>query len=1048
MMSSTQNSGRKAKAQNSGNTHSKDWPKAADSFNPKAQPTAEQMRIAQIINDANKSDDPDLQKKIEQVMELTGKCSDTAIIALHDCDNDSERAVNMLLEGTQNEGEWELTGKKKKNRQAQKINETTTEPGGNRGGSGSGHSNKENRGGGGGESRGERRGGPRHQDGGKGRDDFRSRGPPRLSRGGGRNWRNKESEKNERNLEESRRNTDGRENSYDSRPRGGRRGRGGRGSGEGGRREGGRGGEGSRTSRTFQNRGLSSSGAQDSFPQSIDTWTNSTAEQASETSTRNNGGNWGEFNAGEDWSEEDWTEGLTETKVFTPSTSVQSTVPEENTTTPLSQSLDLVSLLHKQSSDATANGLPSQQAGAVGQPPTGSSPGQNQFSLSQYAQQAAESIKAAVGITSGMSNVSSASAVSSQAYSSFPSAPPGVPPSSLVQSTVDLQGTSLHQQLHQQATLMKQQQQQNVLPSRAKSQRPRIPPPSKIPESAVEMPDDAITALDVQFGGLEFGTDSSFNFSGLSESGFQDSVGSNHLNSAASVHSGSVSSTSSVTNQANSLKDSYGLSAASHLTTKDLSQSSGLNSQKGSDSMMLSSQNDRSKVSGPNYGGQRSSTQSAVEGPYSGGKSSLLGSSSSMSSSSGGGANYGNSSLVDISANNQSQSSYLVGGPTNHGSVNSAYAMQTAYNTTPSTTSYVAPTGYTSLYTYPTQPTGYSNSTLSNNSSSKLSSNSMAGHDATQNNAAQLTYDNGGTVLGSTMVSNNATLGTSSSTNTTSVLKNSLSASKSQPNIPPGVAAAPIMGHHQYIMSQAGTLPFYGLQQPLYTSIEEMQMVHSRMPQMGYYDMQFSAPTSLTGRDPNMGSIAYTGADVKFSRTDSDASSVATTLSQGQTATQSHGQTFLNPAIHPGYGYYFPSGVMPGSIPHYAAPPIFPVPPATNAHGASTNTQYQKANAYGSHSYGSGTGTTADLSNSIYTKSHQQLAKAAGPIGNSSTAYPATPFIPVLTQHSTMLHHHMNDSPQTGAGAQGGGARSAPQSMGPSKGPANNKQSYPYWNTN
>lgn len=44
-------------------------------------------------------------------------------------------------------------------------------------------------------------------------------------------------------------------------------------------------------------------------------------------------------------------------------------------------------------------------------------------------------------------------------------------------------------------------------------QRARVPPPSKIPSSAVEMPGDSLNTigyLDVQFGGLDFGTDDSF----------------------------------------------------------------------------------------------------------------------------------------------------------------------------------------------------------------------------------------------------------------------------------------------------------------------------------------------------------------------------------------------------------------------------------------------------------------------------------------------------------------------------------------------------------
>lgn len=32
-------------------------------------------------------------------MELTGRSSDDAIVALHDCDEDPNRAVDMLLEG-------------------------------------------------------------------------------------------------------------------------------------------------------------------------------------------------------------------------------------------------------------------------------------------------------------------------------------------------------------------------------------------------------------------------------------------------------------------------------------------------------------------------------------------------------------------------------------------------------------------------------------------------------------------------------------------------------------------------------------------------------------------------------------------------------------------------------------------------------------------------------------------------------------------------------------------------------------------------------------
>lgn len=49
-------------------------------------------------------------------MDATRKTEDEVITALHDCDNDISKAVNMLLEGEVH-GAWETSGKKKKNRQ-------------------------------------------------------------------------------------------------------------------------------------------------------------------------------------------------------------------------------------------------------------------------------------------------------------------------------------------------------------------------------------------------------------------------------------------------------------------------------------------------------------------------------------------------------------------------------------------------------------------------------------------------------------------------------------------------------------------------------------------------------------------------------------------------------------------------------------------------------------------------------------------------------------------------------------------------------------------
>lgn len=78
----------------------------------KNQPTAEQLRIAQLTS----SDvEPEVTKKINQVSELTGRSKDDALTALHDCDYDANRAVEILLERQDDQTEeWQVSSKKKK----------------------------------------------------------------------------------------------------------------------------------------------------------------------------------------------------------------------------------------------------------------------------------------------------------------------------------------------------------------------------------------------------------------------------------------------------------------------------------------------------------------------------------------------------------------------------------------------------------------------------------------------------------------------------------------------------------------------------------------------------------------------------------------------------------------------------------------------------------------------------------------------------------------------------------------------------------------------
>lgn len=80
----------------------------------KIAPTAEQLRIAQMIDNMRTEPEKLLQEKMNQVMQFTGVEADEAMVALHDCDNDVNAAIDALLEGD-DQGKWlESTKKKKK----------------------------------------------------------------------------------------------------------------------------------------------------------------------------------------------------------------------------------------------------------------------------------------------------------------------------------------------------------------------------------------------------------------------------------------------------------------------------------------------------------------------------------------------------------------------------------------------------------------------------------------------------------------------------------------------------------------------------------------------------------------------------------------------------------------------------------------------------------------------------------------------------------------------------------------------------------------------
>ncbi|KAK9957956.1 hypothetical protein ABG768_012151 [Culter alburnus] len=317
------------------------------------QATAEQIRLAQMISDHN---DADFEEKVKQLVDITGKDQDESMIALHDCNGDVNRAINVLLEGSPDTDSWEMVGKKK-GVSGQK--ESTQTEGGDEG--------KENR----------ERGGER--------DVARRRGgAPRRGRGAsrGREFR-------------------GQENGLDGAKasgvagRGTERGRRGRGRGRGGAgRRGGR----------FSAQGMGQidkgprydlSGDESTFNPADYTEPTQTEESYTSGSTWSNtgtlepeDGNRLEFTGGEgtnyprkfdsapgawrtateEWGTEDWNEDLSETKIFTASSVASMPIPQENVTITAGQRIDLAVLLGKTPPASSSEAEPASLEGP--QPPS------------------------------------------------------------------------------------------------------------------------------------------------------------------------------------------------------------------------------------------------------------------------------------------------------------------------------------------------------------------------------------------------------------------------------------------------------------------------------------------------------------------------------------------------------------------------------------------------------------------------------------------------------------------------------------------------------
>uniref|UniRef100_A0A8C5LJ41 Ubiquitin associated protein 2 n=1 Tax=Leptobrachium leishanense TaxID=445787 RepID=A0A8C5LJ41_9ANUR len=965
------------------------------------QATAEQIRLAQMIYDKN---DADFEDKVKQLMEVTGKNQDECIVALHDCNGDVNRAINILLEGNSDTASWETVGGKKKS-----IGKESSE-------------NKENR-----EKKGDR-------------EPSRGRGSSiRRGRGGGSRGREFRAE----------------ENGVDSGPgdRPSDRGRRGRGRGFGGRGRGrGSGRFSAQGMGTFNPADYTEPAANDGFGGKAEVW-----ETAGQSDGDDGTGKCTWRNSIEEWTAEDWNEDLSETKVFT-----ASSVPSENHIAP-GQSIDLVSLLQKPPSNAEpdsagfdpaaqqnfgqalvftnsqhssqmtsattsstpVNSFPPQSLSSVlgtGFGELGSSnaagsqileqlksPGLGQYQAQNTQPSSSNSNPASswdmkptaaqstlLGQFDFKSHPEPSPVLSQLAQrqqhhhqmQSVPAPPPGLETfssqvklhdSSPVDAAVGkmLQLPSLS--LDAQAMSVQTQQQKQIKP-----QKRRTPPTSKIPASAVEMPGSAdVTTLNVQFGALEFGSDPSLpefgstvnpdNMSQTPSSLYSKNL-SDSLNSSLPIssttqdssYSASVSSTSSINNSSQSSSPVATASSSSYDQTSVHSRIAYQSSVPPPPADVLPVTN------GHNGARAQQSMSSAPSVPSVKSETSPP-------------------SLSSVGPSSASSSASLLPPVSQHTSAVTLSSLPQPSDLTSSSLSQL-------------------NSTLSGHQNSLpapsvLSSSASHVHTSVENT---VTLQPVTTYTTTQTSAANATSSVSSSMNTTNSLGLSavssvsmpaattrapplVSSGKAPPNLPQGV---PPLLHNQYIVGPGGLLPAY----PQIYGYDDLQMLQSRLP-MDYYGITFPAPATLTGRDGGLASNPYSGDVAKFGRADSASPAPATTLAQPQqNQTQTHHtaqQPFLNPALPPGYSYtglpYYAG--MPGVPSAFQYGPTMFVPPASaKQHGVSLNTAstpFQQAGGYGQHSYGAVNfpflgyddltqGTTAgDYSKGGYSGSSQAQGKSA-----------------------------------------------------------------------
>uniref|UniRef100_A0A668UCU3 UBA domain-containing protein n=1 Tax=Oreochromis aureus TaxID=47969 RepID=A0A668UCU3_OREAU len=1000
------------------------------------QATAEQIRLAQMIYDKN---DADFEGKVNQLMEVTGKNQDECMVALHDCNEDVSRAINFLLES--NTDMWESKEKQ---------------------GPSESKENKENR-----EKKGEREA---------------SKGRATGNRKGKGASRSRQARPEENGVEVT------------PVDKGSDRGRRVKGSGVRGR---GRAPTGSR----FSAQGMGTFNPAD---YTSEAGTGTTQTEVWDTTTNNStDGTVAWRNTLEDWAAEDWSEdvSLSETKVFTSScapaaenhvTPGQSldlasllqkpVVGAREPPSSSSQSLVFTNSHHHQqqphsrsatSSTSYAHAALSSVLGAgfgdLGQAKRTQAnpgvqileqlkgPGLGQLSSSQATPPVStQGSNTSIGRLPGLgapvpppsssswemkTSESNTTSLSSQYSREF-----GLQPEpSLVLSQLVQRHTGPSLPLARQTSPQSQQQAPSASASpqqraQLKGQKRRIPPTSKIPSTAVEMPGSAdVPGLNLQFGALDFGSESA-----LPEFGVVDNCVSAASRESTSAPASAPPATgpgaqSQTSLYSKPLSESLGspLSVALSLplsssepvyhsstvalpshTSSSLGTASSTNTPSSSSTTSTTSASVPSSSPFSTVGGSYDGTMpphtrvafsqnKEATGPVMNGLNGVR-TSAALDTSSASSTPKPESPSMNISTNGASApSSHLPSTLPPHSSTTlsglaadlPSVSQLNSLNSHVSSHSSVSALGSSShTVTHNSSNSSSSISHLSNMPSMGNNMSSTVGGIAGTSGLHSAATATSSTVLG--LGSNGATATSNLSAPRTTPLLSS-STGKAPPNLSQGV---PPLLPNQYIMGPGGLLPAY----PQIYGYEDLHMLQSRLP-MDYYGITFPGPAAtLSGRDGSLANNPYSGEVTKFGRNDSTSPAPPTSLAAPQPPqAQSQGQNQGQPQHHssqqaflpPGYSYtglpYYPG--VPGAVPSAATfqygptmfvPPGGPGPASAKQHSmglglgnpsASPFQQQtqQQPSGYGQHTFSSGyEELTAGPAGVEYSKGYNSSSQA------------------------------------------------------------------------